>query len=134
MYVYLHVCVCMCVYIYVFLYCVCVCVCMNVCLYIRMFVCMCVYSMYICIYSGKEGSVRYPSLGDALAAILQGRDELYLLAQKTDCDLSPYWCSELRSVYSHLCVFSRNQSFYRQADLLQPCSYYYICCSSVHCV
>jgi len=58
-----------------------------VCMYVRM------YSLCIRIYNGKEGIVRYPSLDDALAAILQGTDKLYLLAQEACCDQSPYWCA-----------------------------------------
>jgi len=105
-------CICACMYIFLCVYVyVCVCLWMYACTYVCLYY-MRVYSMCICTYSGKEGIfIRCPSLGDDLAAILQGWDELYLLAQETCCDLSPYWCSGLRPVYSHLRVFSRNQSF-----------------------
>ena len=57
----------------------------------------------------------------------------FLLPQRSCCGLSPYWYSELRTVCRLFCGFSRNRSFYRQAELLSVCSYY-ICRSSVYCV
>jgi len=111
MYAGTYVCINVCVRVYERVCMYFLCVCMNVCFTYACLYYVRVYNMCISIYSGKKEIVRYPSLGDALAAILQGRDELYMLAQETCCDLSPYWCSGLRPIHSHLCVFSRNQSF-----------------------